>query len=145
MAADSRLTTDNLNVDRTQYKISLIPLVSSLSSSRASTPVPLRYPLGTPIHITWTAPSTHSSKDWIGIYRVIDLDDRDVTKLASRGKWLPICRAEYDDGRSDAIIAHDETRTGASGELVFSGNVLVWKCGVYEARYHHDGYFQRHS
>lgn len=103
-------------------------------------PAPLRYTLGTPIHITWTAPHGHSRKDWIGLYRVIDVDDRDVTKIASRGKWLPVCRAEYDDGRSTGILSVQEDKMGVKGEVVFSRDTLLWKCGVYEARYHHDGY-----
>lgn len=74
------------------------------------------------------------------MYRVIDVDDRDVTKVASRGKWMPVYRAEYDDGRSAGIIAVNEDKSGAKGEVAFSVDVLVWKCGVYEARYHHDGY-----
>lgn len=139
------MTTDNLNVDRSQYSLTLLPPVSSLSESDSfrqdlSTPAPLRYPLGSPIHIRWTAPASHSRKDWIGLYRVIDVDDRDVTKIVSRGKWLPVCRAEYDDGRSDGIVDVHEDDRGAQGEVIFSVDVLVWKCGVYEARYHHDGY-----
>ena len=142
------MTTDNLNIDRSKYSISLIPPVSSLSESPVSreglnTPAPLRYSLGSPIHIRWTAPAGHSRKDWIGLYRVIDVDDRDVTKIASRGKWLPVCRTEYDDGRSDGIVDIQEDSTGAQGEVVFSVDVLVWRCGVYEARYHHDGYHCR--
>jgi phosphatidylethanolamine N-methyltransferase len=73
------------------------------------------------------------------MYRVIDVDDRDVTKVGSRGKWMPVCRAEYDDGRSAGIVAVEEDKTGERGEVVFSVDVIVWKCGVYEARYHHDG------
>ena len=137
------LTTDNLNIDRSRYSISLISPVSSLSISSlpdAVSPAPPRYKLGSPIHIRWSAPPGHSRKDWIGIYRVIDVDDRDVTKIASRGKWMPVCRAEYDDGRSDGIVDVEEDKSGAKGEVSFSVDVLVWKCGVYEARYHHDGY-----
>jgi len=119
-----------------------VPPVSSLPEAKLEgrSQGPLRFKLGVPIHIRWTAPAGHSRKDWIGLYRVIDVDDRDVTKIASRGKWLPVCRAEYDDGRSSSIISVEETKTGATGEVVFSANVLVWRCGVYEARYHHDGY-----
>ena len=71
---------------------------------------------------------------------MIDVDDRDVTKISSRGKWMPVCRAEYDDGRSDGIVAVEEDKSGAKREVAFSVDVLVWKCCVYEARYHHDGY-----
>jgi hypothetical protein len=53
---------------------------------------------------------------------------------------MPVCRAEYDDGRSDGIVDVEEDKSGAKGEVSFSVDVLVWKCGVYEARYHHDGY-----
>jgi len=146
LTADGSLTSDNLNVDRSRYSISLVPPVSSLSSgrngtaARAASPAPLRYTLGSPIHITWTAPAGHSPKDWIGLYRVIDVDDRDVTKVASRGHWMPVCPAEYDDGRSSAIISIEEDEYEAKGEIYFAGDTLVWKCGVYEARYHHDGY-----
>jgi phosphatidylethanolamine N-methyltransferase len=119
--------------------------MSSFSASGSArvdvaSPAPLRYTLGTPIHITWTAPHGHSRKDWIGLYRVIDVDDRNVTKIASRGNWLPVCPAEYDDGRSAGILSIEENKMGAKGEVIFSRQVLLWKCGVYEARYHHDGY-----
>lgn len=139
-----RLTSDNLNIDRSLYTISLVPPVSALSEGNgattgATTPLPLRYTLGSPIHIIWTAPAGHSRKDWIGLYRVIDLDDRDVTKIASRGHWMPVSRAEYDDGRSSAIVSAEEDKYQAKGEVSFSGDTLVWRCGVYEARYHHDG------
>ena len=133
-------------MDRSLYSISLVPPVSSLSSGRnaiatgAASPPSLRYTLGSPIHITWTAPARHSPKDWIGLYRVIDVDDRDVTKVASRGHWMPVCPAEYDDGRSSAIVSIKLDGHEANGEVHFSGDTLVWKCGVYEARYHHDGY-----
>ena len=140
-----RLTHDNLKIDRSNYSVSLIPPVSSLavsgtSRSDAGSLAPLRYRLGSPIHITWTAPFSHSQKDWIGLYRVIDVDDRIVTKVSSRGKWMPVCRTEYDDGRRNGIIFVGEDESRARGEVVFKVDVLVWKCGVYEARYHHDGF-----
>jgi hypothetical protein len=53
---------------------------------------------------------------------------------------MPVCPAEYDDGRSSGIIAVDENKSGVSGEVSFSVDTLMWKVGVYEARYHHDGY-----
>jgi hypothetical protein len=53
---------------------------------------------------------------------------------------MPVCRAEYDDGRSEGIISVEEDKSQAKGEVEFSVDVLVWKCGVYEGRYHHDGY-----
>jgi phosphatidylethanolamine N-methyltransferase len=138
------LTSDNLDIDRSLYSISLIPPVSALSegngsASGLSTPRALCYTLGSPIHIIWTAPAGHSRKDWIGLYRIMDLDDRDVTKIASRGHWMPVSRAEYDDGRSRAIISAEDDGYRAKGEVSFSGDTLVWRCGVYEARYHHDG------
>jgi hypothetical protein len=52
---------------------------------------------------------------------------------------MPVCRADYDDGRRENVISHDQDETGAKGEVVFNVDVLVWRCGVYEARYHHDG------
>src|ERR1700689_3127350 len=122
--ADDSLTADNLKVDRSKYSISLLPPVSSLSLGPSRLDMTfstaLRYMLGSPIHILWTAPPGHSRKDWIGLYRVIDVDDRDVTKVASRGKWMPVCPAEYDDGRSAGIVAVDEDKTGAKGEVAFS-------------------------
>ena len=133
-------------MDRSLYSISLVPPVSSLSIGREGTatsgtsPPSFRYSLGSPIHVTWTAPARHSPKDWIGLYRVIDVDDRDVTKVASRGHWMPVCPAEYDDGRSSSIISIKGDGHNAHGEVYFAGDTLVWKCGVYEARYHHDGY-----
>jgi hypothetical protein len=31
---------------------------------------PLRFHLGEPIRVNWQAPTSHSRRDWIGIYRV---------------------------------------------------------------------------
>lgn len=111
----------------------------------------LKFEYGVPIRIRWTAPLNHSKKDWIGLYMVADNASRDITRLASQGRWVAINRDQYDSATSDrGILTSDTRRSGATrrdgnskdymtGEMEFSGDKLWWTTGVFEFRYHHNG------
>jgi phosphatidylethanolamine N-methyltransferase len=57
----SRVADDISSYDTSKYKIAIVP------SNTSNT---LRFHLGEPIRVNWKAPSHHSRRDWIGIYRV---------------------------------------------------------------------------
>jgi phosphatidylethanolamine N-methyltransferase len=62
MTALERRVANNLSsYNKSEYKISIV-------SNRADGS--LRFQLGEPITVNWTAPDYHSHADWIGIYRV---------------------------------------------------------------------------
>ncbi|KAF2492220.1 phosphatidylethanolamine N-methyltransferase [Lophium mytilinum] len=111
----------------------------------------LTYEYGAPIKVRWTAPLNHSKKDWVGLYMVADNASRDVTRVASNGRWVATNPNVYDSARpaqgilvSDKMIVGGERADGEisnhfSGEMVFSGDKIWWTTGVFEFRYHHDG------
>lgn len=108
-------------------------LASSSSSNSA------KYHVGQPIRVSWTAPSNHSRKDWIGIYRLGACKSQLVTRIASVGKWVPIHPEEYD---GDVEVNPPVDILGENkdaGSVVFRGDQLPWTPGMYEMRYHHDG------
>jgi phosphatidylethanolamine N-methyltransferase len=105
---------------------------------------------GAPIRVRWQAPLHHSKKDWIGLYMVADNASRDVTRIASNGRWVATNKGVYDSIRaeegilvSDKLLpssAREEGETDVyTGEVEFSGDKLWWTTGVFEFRYHHDG------
>ncbi|KIR68290.1 phosphatidylethanolamine N-methyltransferase [Cryptococcus bacillisporus CA1873] len=104
------------------------------TSSSAPTP---RFHVGQPIRVSWTAPSNHSRKDWIGIYRLGSCKSQLVTRVSSVGKWMPIYEEEWNG--NDPVDPAERERKGDSGEVVFRGDQLPWQPGEYELRYHHDG------
>ena len=91
---------------------------------------------GAPIRVKWTAPLNHSKKDWVGLYLVGDNASREVTKVASQGRWMATNRETFsyataDEGTliSDQWVSgekrHDgETKDYLSGEMEFSGDKL---------------------
>ena len=111
----------------------------------------LKFEYGVPIRIRWTAPLNHSKKDWIGLYMVADNASREVTRLASQGRWIATNRDQYDSATPDrGILTSDTRRSGTTrrdgnskdymtGEMEFSGDKLWWTTGVFEFRYHHNG------
>ena len=101
-------------------------------------PVP-RFHVGQPIKVFWTAPSDHSRKDWIGIYRLGSCRSKLVTRISSMGKWVPIHSDEYDGEVPIETGRENEVKNGDSGAVVFAGDSLPWAAGEYELRYHHDG------
>lgn len=102
------------------------------------------YEYGAPIKVKWTAPANHSKKDWIGLYMVTDNRSREVTEVASSGRWTPTCRGVYGTSDDSGILLYDEPVVGSDpplvrGEMVFEGDKLWWTQGMFEFRYHHDG------
>lgn len=106
----------------------------------------LAFEYGTPIKVKWTAPLHHGKKDWIGLYKVADNLSREVTQVASAGRWIATNEGAYDLGTatqglvaSNVRISTADRKDAFSGEMVFAGNKLWWTLGVFEFRYHHDG------
>ena len=111
----------------------------------------LMFEYGAPIKVRWTAPLNHRKRDWVGLYMVADNRSREVTRVASQGRWVATNRDQYESAISDQGIVRSETReSGAarrdgeskdymSGEMEFSRDKLWWTTGVFEFRYHHDG------
>lgn len=114
--------------DSSRYSIHL-PSTSSNPSAK--------FHVGQPIRVSWTAPTNHSRKDWIGIYRLGSNRSALVTRLSSVGKWMPIHEDEWEG--NDYIDPTGAVRDEDAGEVVFRGNQLPWAPGQYELRYHHDG------
>jgi phosphatidylethanolamine N-methyltransferase len=120
-----------------------------LPADRGSNFKTLMFEYGAPIKVKWTAPATHSGRDWIGLYMVADNDSRDVTRVASAGRWIATNKNQYDSTTAErGIFVYDQpVSTGdrdagtnlVQGEMVFEGDKLWWTHGVFELRYHHDG------
>lgn len=126
----TRLASDISAYNPSEYDIK-IP-----TSSRAPTP---RFHVGQPIKVFWTAPSHHSRKDWIGIYRLGSCRSKLVTRISSMGKWVPIHSEEYDGEVPIETGREHQDKNGDTGEVIFRGDQLPWSAGEYELRYHHDG------
>ena len=111
----------------------------------------LMFEYGAPVKVRWTAPLNHCKKDWIGLYMVTDNNSREVTGVASQGRWVATIKDQYDSSTSDrGILISDNRISGAdrkdgtlkdymSGEMEFFGDKLWWTTGVFEFRYHHNG------
>lgn len=110
----------------------------------------LIFEYGAPIRVKWTAPAHHSKKDWVGLYMVTDNASKEVTRIASAGRWVATNPNEYDSTTADKgiLISEQAVSTAESdgsasplvqGEMVFEGDKLWWTQGAFEFRYHHDG------
>ncbi|KAF2703647.1 phosphatidylethanolamine N-methyltransferas-like protein [Pleomassaria siparia CBS 279.74] len=163
----TRITPDLAGIHPKDYKVEVegtrtSPTVESQKSggregemaripaARTSEFQTLMLEYGAPIKVRWQAPLNHSKKDWIGLYMVVDNASRDVTRIASNGRWIPTNRGVYDSVRAEAgILVSDKLLPSSSredsdadyytGEMEFSGDKLWWTTGVFEFRYHHDG------
>jgi len=127
-----RLTITRTANDISAYDMSRYSLTLPSSSSDPSP----RFQVGEPIRVSWTAPSNHSRKDWIGLYRYGSCKSQLVTRIASLGCWMPIYEDEYD---GDTPVNSSEQTKCDAGEVVFRGHQVPWTPGRYELRYHHDG------
>lgn len=128
-------------------------LVARMSPKHMSDFKTLVFEYGAPIHVKWTAPLNHSKKDWVGLYMVADNASREVTRVASMGRWVATNPGEFDSFTADiGQVSSDikmtcspspdcdpESTEYRSGEMVFSGDKLWWTQGVFEFRYHHNG------
>ncbi|KAL1410788.1 phosphatidylethanolamine N-methyltransferase [Vanrija albida] len=131
-----RMTVTRVAKDISEYDTSRYSI--NLASSSSSSSVP-RYHVGQPIRVSWTAPSNHSRKDWIGIYRVGAVKSELITNISSMGKWVPIFEEEYVGSEQTVLTADEEISKGDAGTVTFRGNRLPWAPGQYELRYHHGG------
>jgi phosphatidylethanolamine N-methyltransferase len=98
---------------------------------------------GAPLKVKWQAPANHSKRDWIGLYMVGHNDSRNITRVASSGRWITTSKGEYDDPAEQGILIADvpsfDNNGILTGEVEFSGDKLWWTTGTFEFRYHHDG------
>ncbi|KAI0697797.1 phospholipid methyltransferase-domain-containing protein [Cytidiella melzeri] len=130
----SRVSTDLSRYDPSKYTISVVVPRSGEGS--------LRFHLGEPIKLKWQAPLYHSRKDWIGIYRVGANASSHVTRVSSLGMWVPVHGEEWDGDIPRGLSKPNKPLTDVDyerGEVVFHGDTLPWRTGLYEIRYHHDG------
>ncbi|WWC64861.1 uncharacterized protein I303_107475 [Kwoniella dejecticola CBS 10117] len=124
----TRIANDISAYDPSRYSLTL--------PTSSSSPAP-RYHVGQPIRVSWTAPSNHSRKDWIGIYRLGSCKSTLVTRISSVGKWMPINEEEWDG--DTYLNPLSPSKDSDAGEVLFKGEQLPWSPGQYEVRYHHDG------
>ncbi|KAG8939984.1 phosphatidylethanolamine N-methyltransferase, partial [Tulasnella sp. 419] len=99
-----------------------------------------RFHMGEPISVKWCAPSSHSKKDWLGLYPIGANRSSSVTDVNSLERWIPI---HDEDWLGDIPLSGSpkQRRFNNDGEVVFKGDRLPWQTGLYEIRYHHDGEF----
>jgi phosphatidylethanolamine N-methyltransferase len=146
----TRLAPDLAGYNPKDYSLSIEPVLAkgeSVPATNNGNFKSLSFDYGAPIKVKWQAPANHSHKDWVGLYMVADNASRDITRLASFGRWIPTSRNEYDSSiADDGILVSDVPVKNStsdtdlmSGEMVFSGDKLFWTHGVFEFRYHHDG------
>ncbi|RDL31956.1 Phosphatidylethanolamine N-methyltransferase [Venustampulla echinocandica] len=112
---------------------------------------PLIFEYGAPIKVKWTAPVNHSKKDWVGLYMIADNESREITRVASAGRWVATVPNVYESTPADnGILVSNQLVSGTDrqdghtedyyqGEMIFEGDKLWWTQGVFEFRYHHDG------
>ncbi|CAE6382178.1 unnamed protein product [Rhizoctonia solani] len=123
----TRVANDLSSFDVSKYHMSVVPVNSNGD---------LRFHIGEPIKVTWHAPTEHSKRDWIGIYRVGANSSNLVTKVNSQGMWVPV----HDDQWDGVVpVLQKKVSLPDSGEVVFQKDQLPWQVGKYELRYHHDG------
>jgi phosphatidylethanolamine N-methyltransferase len=151
----SRIAPDIAGYDPKHYQISVegTPLVAADEKATGKESATARVPkdvktkvfqYGAPIRVKWTAPATHSKKDWVGLYMVTDNRSREFTEVPSLGRWVPTCPGEYDTTTDEGIVSWDQPYSGSDvdlvqGEMIFEGDKLWWTQGVFEFRYHHGG------
>ncbi|KAG2733568.1 hypothetical protein G9P44_003093 [Scheffersomyces stipitis] len=111
--------SQSLSFENSDYKLNVSGLQAT--TEKDSEYLPNYVDVGSPIEVQWTSPKeTHSERDWIGLYRIIQTSySRNKTLLSSSGRWT-FCKE-------------------SSGKFTFAGNKLFWEEGVYEFRYHLNG------
>ncbi|GAA5937887.1 hypothetical protein JCM1841_003868 [Sporobolomyces salmonicolor] len=144
----SRVANDLAAYDASRYSLTPRPssFTPSIPHASTSSAPSLRYHLGEPITLSWTAPSNHSRKDWIGIYRLGANKSKLVTRVSSQGKWVGVFNEEWEGDRYEGgggeggQQKEGQRKEGTQeGTVTFSGKKLPWRTGLYELRYHHDG------
>ena len=111
--------------DLSQYTLKITP--SQLTQS-------MRFHVGEPIEIAWSAPATHSRTDWVGIYPVGMNTSRDVTQVASAHLWLGVYAEEWqgDVPRNEGDASQHGASGKAEGVLKFALDKVPMTPGQYE-------------
>lgn len=159
----TRLAPDLAGYDPKDYSLEIEGIPAPSGSSKSSRPTMTRlsstaknfqtlvFEYGSPIKLRWTAPLNHGKRDWVGLYMVADNASREVTRVASQGRWIAVKPDQYGSIVADRGILTNDTRVSGkgrkdgetqdyfSGEMEFSGDKMWWTTGVFEFRYHHDG------
>ncbi|CAZ82393.1 unnamed protein product [Tuber melanosporum] len=139
------LADGHAKYDAKKYSIAIL---NALRETNDGIETGLSVEFGQPIRIVWTALVNHLRLDWIGLYRIADNASREVTRIASMGRWTALCKEEYDTDIAEKGIISSDIKTLLpenpneeilTGELEFGGDKTFWSNGVYEFRYHHDG------
>lgn len=135
---------DVATIDRSQYSIKVLPSQALLAGKIDKD---IQYALGEPIKVQWNAPSTHSRRDWIGIYLVSRFGDeaaadesRLLTKISSQGNWIAVEEDEWDGNApiQSSSLNEKKGEKATKDIVIFQGKKLPWEPGMYEIRYHHD-------
>ncbi|EGW34368.1 uncharacterized protein SPAPADRAFT_54514 [Spathaspora passalidarum NRRL Y-27907] len=111
--------SQNLSFANSTYKLTIDGLKEDKDAAENN--YLLKYTtVGSPITVSWESPKdAHSTKDWIGLYKIVQTSySRTKTLLSSSGRWT-WC-------------------TESRGSFTFEKNKLFWEEGVYEFRYHLD-------
>lgn len=143
-----RRDSDELDLDKAQYSLEIVSEGRADKAAGADSILQLEY--GAPIRVRWTAPAGHSKKDWVGVYSLASRNaSRDVTTVSSQGRWVATNTGEYDDlSPEQGIITSDQKVSTTekveeidvvTGEMLFAGDKLWWRQGIFEFRYHHNG------
>ncbi|EDO16170.1 hypothetical protein Kpol_1026p17 [Vanderwaltozyma polyspora DSM 70294] len=92
------------------------------------------------VTISWKLPiSMFNEKDWIGLYNVLETgSDRTQTKIPSLGHWSAVDATGYphDSINTNSITEFKKGSKNVSGRVTFDANLLYFKPGIYEFRYH---------
>ena len=115
------------------------------------------FQLGEPITFEFTcSKKSVLPNDWVGIYPIDANLHSDVTSSSSEEKWIFVTAhrdksAVGEDkfveksissgmiGENEVSIIKDGNSSLVKGKLTFSGMLLPWNLGVYEARFHYAG------
>lgn len=109
--------SQNLYFENSDYKLN----IKNLSYDDSDDKLLKFITIGEPIQVEFNCPETHSPKDWIGLYKVVQTSySRYKTLISSNNRWLWV-------------------KDDSSGVLTFQKEKLFWEEGIYEFRYHIDG------
>ena len=154
----TRLAGDLRNYDISLYKLDIVSAkkrhpnstpvdpVTGKANNRSAAYQSLVIHYGEPMRVKWTAARNHSKGDWIGLYRIADNNHREITSIATMGRWVAVCKDQYDTEKaevgcisSDVPAVNEDGKRVVTGEVVFEGDKTFWAEGSYEFRYHHNG------
>ncbi|MBW0483024.1 hypothetical protein O181_022739 [Austropuccinia psidii MF-1] len=147
----TRIANDLSCYDTSQYQLKIED--SPYHVARDAGSGRLRFHMGEPIKLRWTAPTNHSRADWVGCYRQGSNGSRLLSEVSSVGRWRGVFSDEWEGdmyiGKSGdkeelkSSVAQFKVQGGEhethGGWIEFKGEQLPWKEGVYEFRLHHDG------